>query len=181
MNCDIVATGHYARIKKDKTGLYRLLKGKDRTRDQSYFLWRLTQTQLSRVVFPLGNITKLEVRALAQNMGLPAAAAPASQEICFAPEGMDKFICAHLGVKKGNIVDVTGKVIGQHNGLWFYTIGQRKGIGLPDGPYYVQKKDFAHNRLVVTKHKADLRSGTAIVGNLNWIRGRAPICRRASA
>ncbi len=174
MGCDFVATGHYAQIKRGKDGTLKLLKGKDRGKDQSYFLWRLGQKQLARIIFPVGGILKSDVRKIAKKLGLPSAETAESQEICFAGGSIDDFLARRLGQKRGRVVDMAGNVLGAHAGLWHYTIGQRKGIRLAGGPYYVQKKDVARNRLVVTKNKADLLSDVAVLRGVNWIEGRVP-------
>ena len=169
MGADYVATGHYAKIKKTKDGIYHLLKGKDKAKDQSYFLWRLDQKQLKKIIFPVGSFEKSEVRNLAKKLKLPSANTPESQEVCFVNGDIDKFLEKHCGTKPGNIVDMAGKIIGRHNGLWFYTIGQRKGIRLSGGPYFVARKNRAKNELVVTDNPKDLLSKNILLGNSNWV------------
>ena len=174
-----VATGHYARIREDcQTGRYRLLAGVDRSRDQSYFLFGLTQEQLSRSLFPLGEMQKDEVRALARARGLPVADKPDSQEICFVPTGnYSKFIEAYLAEQgeklddqAGEVVTTDGRVLGEHEGLYHYTVGQRKGLGVAVGePLYVIALDRIHNRVVVGKNEELLRR-RLIVREVNWIR-----------
>src|SRR6516225_9927900 len=142
-----LATGHYARVRKNQeTGRWELLRAKDDSKDQSYFLWGLTQDQLERSEFPLGELTKEEVRALARRVNLPVADKPESMELCFVPSGnYVQFIEAYSRERgapltdiAGQIIDEQGTVIGQHNGLHHFTIGQRKGLGLAAGkPYYV--------------------------------------------
>jgi tRNA-specific 2-thiouridylase len=171
MGAEFVATGHYAQIKKTKDGIYHLLKGKDKAKDQSYFLWRLSQKQLSRVIFPVGCFEKSEVRTLAKKWKLPSAATPESQEVCFVNGDIDKFLEKHCGTKIGDIVDTSGNVIGRHNGLWFYTIGQRKGIKLSGGPFYVVKKDFKRNQLVISLVASDSGSNEAAIGGALWVSG----------
>jgi tRNA-specific 2-thiouridylase len=147
-----IATGHYARV--DKQGCYRLLKGRDAAKDQSYFLHRLTQEQLSRVLFPLGELRKPDVRRLAREAGLPNHAKKDSTGICFIGERpFREFLNRYLPKVPGRIVDEDGKALGQHIGLAFYTIGQRKGIGLggPGEPWYVAEKRLASNELVVVR------------------------------
>jgi tRNA-specific 2-thiouridylase len=171
MGADSVATGHYAQIKKTKDGIYHLFKGKDKAKDQSYFLWRLTQKQLGRVIFPVGGFEKSEVRALAKKWKLPSALTPESQEACFASGGMDEFLAGHCGKKPGDIVDGAGKIIGRHEGLWFYTIGQRKGIKLSGGPFFVAKKDFKNNRLVVAESVKEASCAAACLKSVLWTAG----------
>ncbi|UMX48262.1 MAG: tRNA 2-thiouridine(34) synthase MnmA [Candidatus Nealsonbacteria bacterium DGGOD1a] len=153
MDAEFVATGHYCQIKKDKGGVFRLLRGADKNKDQSYFLWRLEQKQLSRIIFPVGCFEKNEVRQLAKKWKLPSALTAESQEVCFVNGDIDKFLEKYCGKKPGNIIDGAGNIIGRHNGLWFYTIGQRKGIGLSGGPFYVAKKDSRKNELLVGPSK----------------------------
>ncbi len=174
MGADYVATGHYVRMKKARNGIYHLLKGKDKEKDQSYFLWRLNQDQLARVIFPVGCFEKNEVRKLAKKWKLPSAATPESQEVCFAPAGMDVFLEKHCGKKPGNIIDAEGCIIGRHNGLWFYTIGQRKGIKLSGGPFYVRARDIAKNELIVARSAKELGRGQAILSDINWVAGMMP-------
>jgi tRNA-uridine 2-sulfurtransferase len=173
-----LATGHYARIRKnDETGRWELLRARDDTKDQSYFLWGLTQDQLSRSEFPLGELSKEEVRAAARRVNLPVADKPESMELCFVPNGTYvQFIEAYsrergsaLSNSGGEIVDERGAVIGTHNGVHQFTIGQRKGLGFATGkPLYVLSIDRATNRVVVGDDES-LRSTTCEVENINWI------------
>jgi len=160
---DFLATGHYARLCQGK-----LLKAKDKNKDQSYFLWMINQKQLKHLLFPIGDYTKKEVKNLAQRFNLPIFSQE-SQEICFAQKDLDKFLRKNLKLKKGFIVDIQGKKIGEHEGLWFYTIGQRKAIGLAGGPYYVLDKNINKNNLIVTKNKKDLLSQELNLENINFI------------
>lgn len=164
LGADFIATGHYARIKNGK-----LLKGADKEKDQSYFLWRLGQKQLNRVLFPVGGYTKSEVRKLAKKFKLSTAEAPESQEVCFVQNTTNEFLKKYLKMKPGKIADLEGEVLGQHNGLWFYTVGQRKGLELPQGPFYVVDKDFKKNILIVSKNVKDLNRKELIAGDVNWI------------
>jgi tRNA-specific 2-thiouridylase len=174
-----VATGHYARIQRDDaTGRYRLLAGVDRAKDQSYFLFGLTQEQLARSVFPLGGMTKEEVRAIARVRNLPVAEKPESQEICFVPSrSYREFIAAYLAEQgqkleesRGEIVSTAGKVLGEHHGLHHFTIGQRKGLGVALGrPLYVVEIDRARNRVVVGPDE-ELFRRRFVVRAVNWIR-----------
>jgi tRNA-specific 2-thiouridylase len=174
MDAEYVATGHYTQIKKTNDGTYRLLKGTDTTKDQSYFLWRLGQKQLARIIFPVGCFEKKEVRRLAKKWKLPSALTPESQEVCFANGDIDKFLEKHCGTNPGDIVDISGKVIGRHNGLWFYTIGQRKGIRLSGGPFYVVKKNRAKNRLIVASALKVMGANWVGLEKLKWVSGAAP-------
>jgi len=174
-----IATGHYARVQRDEaTGRYLLLRGRDRSKDQSYFLFGLTQEQLSRTIFPLGELTKAQVRAIAREESLPVAEKPESQEICFVPTGRyQDFIEAYLAEQgrkdedeRGELVTTSGKVLGEHRGVHHYTIGQRKGLGLAVGrPLYVIELDAAKNRVIVGPDEELLRRRFS-VGSVNWIR-----------
>jgi tRNA-uridine 2-sulfurtransferase len=174
-----VATGHYARIRRDdETGRFRLFAGVDRSRDQSYFLFGLTQEQLSRSMFPLGEMLKEEVRAIARSKGLLVADKPDSQEICFVPTGnYSRFIEAYLAERgeeleerSGEVVTTEGRVIAEHHGIHHYTVGQRKGLGVAVGePRYVVEIDRARNRVVVGRNEELLRRRLVVRG-VNWIR-----------
>jgi tRNA-uridine 2-sulfurtransferase len=173
-----LATGHYARIRIDeRTGRYQLLRARDDSKDQSYFLWGLTQEQLSRSEFPLGELSKDEVRQLARNVNLPVAEKPESMELCFVPNGnYVQFIHAYaredgrpLNDKEGDIVTEDGTVLGRHSGVHNYTIGQRKGLGFTTGkPIYVLAIDPANNRVVVGEDDA-LRATTLEIEKVNWV------------
>jgi tRNA-specific 2-thiouridylase len=169
LDADYIATGHYVNLKNGK-----LSRAKDENKDQSYFLWQLSQDQLKRVLFPLGNYEKPKVRKLAKAFKLPVAETPESQEICFVPGDINDFLKDYFKPKKGKIVDVDGKVLGEHQGLIFYTLGQRKGIGLSQGPYFVKKKDFKNNNLIVTKDERDLSSKELTATDVNWLSGKEP-------
>ncbi len=174
-----IATGHYARVVRDPdSGRYRLLRGVDRSKDQSYFLFGLTQEQLARSVFPLGELRKDQVRALAREKNLPVAEKPESQEICFVPSGRySDFIEAYLAeqdrrddCRSGELVATDGRVLGEHQGLHRYTVGQRKGLGVAVGaPLYVVGLDRARNRVVVGSDKELWKRRFAARG-VNWIR-----------
>ncbi len=153
---------------------YKLLKAKDKNKDQSYFLWQLSQNQLSRILFLVGIYTKAQVRNLAKKFRLPVAETPESQEICFIADSIEKFLKKYLKEKPGSVSDKQGKILGRHRGLWFYTIGQRKGIGLSGGPFYVLDKDLKKNYLIVTKNEKDLLKKELVVKNVNWISGKPP-------
>jgi tRNA-specific 2-thiouridylase len=178
-----LATGHYARISKDeRTGRYQLLRARDDSKDQSYFLWGLTQEQLSRSEFPLGELTKEEVRRLARSVNLPVAEKPESMELCFVPNGnYVQFIHAYaredgkpLQDTAGDIVTEDGTVLGRHTGVHNYTIGQRKGLGFTTGkPIYVLAIDPEKNRIIVGEDDA-LRATTLAIENVNWVSIAAP-------
>jgi len=172
LDADYLATGHYARIKKDKAGIH-LLRARDKNKDQSYFLWKLNQNQLKRILFPIENYTRKEVEELAKKFKLPVVGIKKSVEICFIKTTINDFLKKYLKKKPGAIVDTQGKIIGEHRGLWFYTIGQRKGIGLAGGPYYVLDKNLKKNTLIVTKKEKDLYKKELRARNVNWISGRA--------
>ncbi len=178
IGAETIATGHYARIRRHaRTGRYELLRARDDSKDQSYFLFGLTQEQMARTLFPLGEMTKNEVRDIARELGLPVAAKPDSQEICFVPNGnYVRFIEAYLGGKgrevpsrAGEIVSTTGEVLGHHHGLHHFTIGQRKGLGIVTGrAMFVVELDVRNNRVIVGDD-ADLRRDACEVDRVNWL------------
>ena len=173
LGVDYVATGHYAKVKEKKDGLVHLYMGKDKAKDQSYFLHQLTQTQLKSILFPLGDLNKDKVRRLAKKFGLATASKKESQEICFIPDGdVAGFLSRKTKFEPGKIQDFqTKEVLGTHEGLPRYTIGQRKGIGLAGGPWFVVKLDMKKNILWVSKDEKDLLSKKLIVKNVNWLAG----------
>jgi tRNA-specific 2-thiouridylase len=160
LGADVLATGHYARVRSD-AGRARLLRGVDRTKDQSYVLWMLTQRQLAQCRFPVGGMTKAETRRLAAQLGLRTAAKPDSQEICFVRGGdLGAYMDEHMAAEPGPIVDTSGRNLGRHRGLGRYTVGQRKGLGISLGvPVYVTHVDAASNALVVGDRDELLVSG----------------------
>ena len=166
LDADYIATGHYACLRRETLKLY---KGKDADKDQSYFLWKLNRRQLRQVLFPAGNYTKNQVRQLAKKFKLPVFNAPESMEICFIQTTVDDFFRKYFKTKPGEIIDNKGKILGSHQGLWFYTIGQRKGIKLSAGPFYVLDKDLKRNVLIVTRDEKDLYKKEIIVKNCNFI------------
>lgn len=172
-----LATGHYARIQETqnarrKTQNYLLKKAKDLNKDQSYFLYRLGQSQLRHIFFPLGNYTKDEVRMLAREFNLPVADKLASQEICFLPENdYREFlkVKGNLDIKPGIIVDKQGNILGKHQGIAFYTIGQREGLGIAKGyPLYIVKIDLKNNKITVGK-KEDAYSREFLIREPHFI------------
>ncbi len=165
-----VATGHYARIRPYASGFPALLAARDENKDQSYFLSFIKPEVLSKVLFPIGEYTKPQVRELAKKFGLPNAERKDSQGICFVGEvNVVDFLKQYLPVKPGKIVDVRGAVLGTHEGAQYYTIGQRKGIGLGGGPYYVVQKDIDRNILVVSKDERALYQNELIIKDINWL------------
>jgi len=175
LGADYVATGHYAQLCRENTShksqIIKILKGKDRRKDQSYFLWRLKKEWLSKLLFPLGDYKKKEVRNVAKKLGLPTADTQESQEICFIPDNMTSFLKRNIGEFSGEIVDTEGKKLGDHKGLFYYTIGQRKGLRLSGGPYYVLEKRREDNKLVVTKKRKDLLKKEFAFKNANFFSG----------
>lgn len=173
------ATGHYARVAWDAAQeRFILQRGLDREKDQSYFLWGLAQRQLARCVFPNGELTKKEVRGMAQNMGLPQFERGESQEICFIPRGdYRSFLRERLTDDHGAhgaIVDKAGRTLGRHGGIFGFTIGQRRGIGVPARrPYYVLKIEPVANRVVVGD-KEDLLAGGLVAQGMHWVSTAPP-------
>jgi tRNA-specific 2-thiouridylase len=164
-----VATGHYAQISKDEAG-YHLLRGADPTKDQSYFLYGLKQAELANTIFPVGHLTKSQVRELAAAAGLATASKPESQDICFVSGEVQDFI-VRLGGKApaGKIVDTQGKIIGQHNGIHAFTVGQRKGLKIAHSePLYVVEIRPDQNT-VVAGAKSDLEKSGFMVNELSWV------------
>jgi tRNA-specific 2-thiouridylase len=180
LGCEKVATGHYARVEFDTaTNRYRLLRGLNEQKDQSYFLWELTQAQLSRALFPLGEMSKPEAREAARQHGLKGVAEKKeSQEICFVPDGnyagfIDRYLAAENETDRlpgsGEIVDIEGRVVGQHEGIHRYTIGQRRGIGIAQQrPLYVVSINADTNRVVVGSDE-ELLSNEFTAAGVNWI------------
>ncbi len=155
---DKIATGHYARTERAENGRYLLKRAADTTKDQTYFLWQLTQHQLSHTLFPLGQMSKTEVRALAEQNGLCNAHKSDSQDICFVPDGdYAAFILDKTGATypAGNFVDEQGNMLGKHAGIIRYTVGQRKGLGIALGaPMYVKSKNAADNTVTLCDNDA---------------------------
>ena len=192
LGADKIATGHYARVRHNPpTGLFELLKGVDNSKDQSYFLHRLTQSQLSQTLFPVGEIEKTEVRRLADVAGLPNARKKDSTGICFIGERpFREFLNRYIAKAPGPIKSDAGRVIGQHQGLSFYTLGQRQGLGIggikekgaqrgggEHAPWFVARKDMASNTLwVVQGHNHPwLLSPQLQADDLSWIAGAPPV------
>lgn len=188
---DYIATGHYARLKprfsifnfqfSDKLRVlnpkqdtkYGLLKARDRNKDQTYFLWTLTQAQLKYCLFPIGDYTKSEVRKLAKKFGLPNWNKKDSQGVCFVGQmDVKGFLKQHISPKAGEIrLLETSQIIGQHDGIYYYTIGQRHGLNIQtgNGPFYVAGKDIKKNIIYVSREKKNLLGNTATVTKINWL------------
>jgi tRNA-specific 2-thiouridylase len=168
---DYVATGHYAWV-EEKSGKKFLKKTPDAIKDQTYFLSQLSKAQLKRAIFPIGEFEKTKVRELAEEFQLPNAKRKDSQGICFLGKiPFDAFLRHHLGERKGKLIDIeTGKEMGEHPGFWYFTIGQREGIGLSGGPWYVVKKDTEHNSVYIGHKEVKEAQATdqLRVTNLNW-------------
>lgn len=169
--CERVATGHYARVRFDEaSGRWQLLRARDETKDQTYYLYGLSQEQLSRCIFPVGELRKPEVRAIARELGFTVAEKPESQDLCFStdPQG---FIRQQVGdqIVPGEIVDLAGRVLGQHAGIVNYTVGQRRGLGISsEEPLYVVRLDAERARVVVGPRDALLGS-TLVAEGMNWL------------
>jgi len=182
LGADTIATGHYAQV-RESDGLFQLLKASDASKDQSYFLHRLDQKQLSHAMFPLGKLLKSEVRSIAEQHGLSNHAKRDSTGICFIGERpFREFLSRYLPTQPGEMRTPDGKVVGQHIGLSFYTIGQRQGLGIGGAreasgePWFVCAKDMANNRLIVVQghnHPALLNHRLAALDS-HWISGTAP-------
>ncbi|HMD99095.1 MAG TPA: tRNA 2-thiouridine(34) synthase MnmA [Terriglobia bacterium] len=199
IGADKIATGHYARLRLDEgNGRYRLHAAVDRTKDQSYFLFGLTQPQLARSLFPLGELTKTEVREIARRRRLPVAEKPDSQEICFVPSGsyrdfIDAYLAEQVGQAKqaergrtfedqaGEVVTTDGRVLAEHHGVHNYTVGQRKGLNVATGsPLYVIQIDPAHRRVVVGANE-ELYQHRCLVRDVNWIAPVATLVKNGEA
>jgi tRNA-uridine 2-sulfurtransferase len=177
LGADQVATGHYARVDCDEsTGEYRLKRGADAAKDQSYFLFTLTQPQLARAMFPVGTLDKAAVRDQARELGLPVAEKPDSHEICFVPDGDHATFLSRVGEvpHAGAIRDREGRIVGRHDGVHRFTVGQRKGLGLSSPvPLYVLGIDAASETVTVGPREA-LQRTTLTASGVNWISGTAP-------
>ena len=184
LGADYIATGHYAQL-REIDGLHQLLKAEDGTKDQSYFLYRLNQQQLSRTLFPIGGLYKRDVREIAKREGLPNHDKRDSTGICFIGERpFREFLNRYLPADPGHIYSLDGRLVGEHMGLMFYTLGQRQGLGIGgkrqgDGDaWYVVDKDLKRNRLLVVQGRENraLYSTSLTAVDLNWISGSAPHC-----
>ncbi len=173
LGADYLATGHYARVEHSRDG-HRLLKAKDTSRDQSYFLYTLTQEKLGRVLFPLGEHSRDEVKQMARQTGLPTATR-SSQDICFiSQKNYAAFLSQRFSALPGEVLDTRGKRLGEHRGIAFYTIGQRHGLGLSSGrPLYVIRIEPENNRIVLGPEE-ELYSQKLTANKVNWISGKTP-------
>ncbi len=182
LGADLIATGHYAQV-REKNGLFQLMKADDGSKDQSYFLYRLNQVQLSKTLFPLGHLLKREVRELARAAQLPTSEKKDSTGICFIGERpFREFLNRYLPREPGEMQTPEGKVVGQHEGLMYYTLGQRQGLGIGGSrtsngePWFVAGKDMARNVLIVVQgheHPLLLNDGL-LASQLHWISGQNP-------
>jgi len=182
LGADLIATGHYARVRK-MDGLYQLLKAEDGTKDQSYFLYRLNQEQLGKTLFPLGDYYKRDIRDIARKAGLPTSEKKDSTGICFIGERpFREFLNRYLPKQPGEMRTPDGKVVGRHDGLMYYTLGQRQGLGIGGGkessgePWFVAGKDMQNNVLIVVQgHDHPLLFSDSLrAADLHWISGSAP-------
>jgi len=184
LGAERIATGHYAQVRQ-VDGLFQLLRAEDGTKDQSYFLYRLDQAQLSKTLFPLGAMYKRDVRELAKKLKLPNHDKKDSHGICFIGERpFREFLSRYLPTQRGDMVTPEGMTVGSHIGLMYYTLGQRQGLGIggrrdsEGGPWYVAAKDMTANRLIVVQghdHSA-LLADALTATDLNWISGAKPHC-----
>jgi tRNA (5-methylaminomethyl-2-thiouridylate)-methyltransferase len=177
---DKIASGHYAQIQQDGS-YFKLMRAVDPIKDQTYFLSRLSDRQLSIVMFPIGHLNKSQVREYARMYNLPNKDRRDSQGICFLGKiKFRDFIKTHLGIKNGQFIEYeTGKNCGQHEGYWFYTIGQRQGIGLSGGPWYVVAKDHHKNQVFISRnyYDTDKVRSSFFVKSPRWIAGFMPSCQ----
>ncbi len=176
LGAELIATGHYGRIIQNNESTYELWKGVDESKDQSYFLSLLTQQQLAHTIFPLGEMHKTQVRELAQQRHLPAADQAESQDLCFLSGGDYRaFLRKYVPqvAQPGAVVNRTGRVLGEHQGLAFYTIGQRKGLPAGGRPLYVLDKNLEHNTLLVG-YAEELGQQTLRAEAINWVAGKPP-------
>jgi len=176
LGADLIATGHYARVKttgQEKSRVYHLLKGKDPNKDQSYFLYTLNQEKLKKVLFPIGDYDKQKIRKIARKLNLATHDKKDSQGICFIGEvDLEKFLKTRIKRKVGKVITTAGEIVGKHEGISFYTIGQRRGLKIGGGiPYYVAAKDLKSNTLIVAKGNQDLKlyNDQLIATNLSWV------------
>ena len=196
LGADKIATGHYARV-RDQQGSFGLLRGLDAAKDQSYFLHRLNQAQLSRTLFPIGELKKTEVRRIAEEIGLPNAKKKDSTGICFIGERpFREFLNRYLSHEPGDIRDDHGRLLGRHVGLSFYTLGQRQGLGIggvkekgaargggDHAPWFVARKDLTSNTLCVVQGHAHpwLQSRSLVFDKASWVAGTPPPASRLAA
>ena len=174
LGADKIATGHYVKVVLENEQ-YNIYRAADEVRDQSYMLWRLNQRQLSQTIFPIADFSKTAIRKIARKFSLPVHDKNDSQEVCFIKGKYEDFLKEKISVKSGEIILNSGKIIGRHKGLPFYTVGQRKGLNTPwHSPLYVQKLDVKNNRLIVTDNPDDLLEKRFTIKEANWICGNVP-------
>ena len=180
LGAEKLVTGHFANI-DEQGGEYRLLRAKDENKDQTYFLYMLGQRALSKALFPVGNLTKAEIRDIARRAGLPVSEKKDSTGVCFIGErNFKQFLSGYLPAQPGDMVTPEGRVVGRHDGLMYYTLGQRRGLGIGGGGngqrWFVVRKDLANNRLVVTQGEDDMLYSPRAEGtDLTWLAGRPPV------
>ncbi len=179
---DYLATGHYVSIEAGR-GKYKMIRSKDKNKDQSYFLYNLDQTQLKHLLFPLGGYKKEKVRQLAKKLNFGVHDKKDSQEVCFVGSSHNQFLKKYLKLKSGKIVDEKGATLGDHQGLALYTAGQRSGLGLSGGPWYVCGKDLKTNKLIVTKsEKSSAVYGKELIcDSVNWLSGKVKLPLKCQA
>jgi len=172
LKCNLIATGHYCRI-KNNNARYQLQKGIDKEKDQSYFLYAIDPKLLPKIIFPVGNKKKSEVKKIAQELKLPVAKKPESMGICFVGKvNMEDFLKQKIKPKPGDIVDINGNKLGRHKGIFYYTVGQRHGFGIRGGgQYYIAKKDIKNNSLIVAKGRKNpaLLKKEVLINDVNWL------------
>jgi tRNA-specific 2-thiouridylase len=178
LGAELIATGHYARISQGESGMWQLRRGVDAGKDQSYFLYAMTQDQLSRVLMPVGGYTKTEVREMARKLDLPVAEKPESQDICFVPDNdYEAFLRRRRPelFRPGPVLDLSGSELGRHEGIAGFTVGQRKGLGLAFGERrYVIRLDPEKNAVVLGT-EAEARGRVVEAGDARWVSGRVPV------
>ena len=180
IGADYLATGHFANLGRAENGEMQLLRAKDENKDQTYFLYMLGQRALSKALFPVGNLTKAEIRQIARQAGLPVSEKKDSTGVCFIGErNFKQFLSGYLPAQPGEMVTPDGRVVGRHDGLMYYTLGQRRGLGIGGGGngqrWFVLGKDLARNRLVVSQGEDDaLFSRSATGSELTWLAEHPP-------
>ena len=180
LGAEKLVTGHFANLDCVE-GEYRLLRARDENKDQTYFLYMLGQRALSKAMFPVGNLTKAEIRQIAREAGLPVSEKKDSTGVCFIGErNFKQFLSNYLPARPGDMVTPDGRVVGRHDGLMYYTLGQRRGLGIGGGGngqrWFVVGKDLEHNRLIVKQGEDDeLFSPGAVGGELTWLAGHPPV------
>ena len=181
LGAEKLVTGHFANVDRAESGEYRLLRAADENKDQTYFQYMLGQRALSKALFPVGGLTKAEIRQIAREAGLPVSDKKDSTGVCFIGErNFKQFLSGYLPARPGDMVTPDGRVVGRHDGLMYYTLGQRRGLGIGGGGngqrWFVLAKDLEHNRLVVSQGEdAALFSRSAVGSELTWLAERPPV------